>query len=87
MQQRSMTLRGWIRAVKEEPVIIDALCIRAVRAEVLSELRDARVGWSLSPDGVGSGKYDGNCFQDPLVACPTLAGWKFRTTLMVINGW
>ena len=25
MQQRSMTLRGWIRAVREEPVIIDAL--------------------------------------------------------------
>ena len=81
-QQRSMTLRGWIRAVTEDPVIIDALCIRAVRAEVLSELRDARVGWGLSPDGVGSGKHYGNCFQDPLVACPTMAGRKFRTTLI-----
>ena len=82
IQQRSMTLRGWIRAVKEEPVIIDALCIRAVRVEVFSELRDARVGWSLSPDGVGSGKHYSNCYQDPLVACPTMSGQKIRTTLI-----
>ena len=81
MQQRSMTLRGWMRAVKEEPVIIDALCIRAVRAEVFSELGDARVGWNLSPDRVGSGKHYSNFYQDRTVACPTMAG-KFRTTLI-----
>ena len=49
-----------------------------------AELSDARVGWNLSPDGVGSGKHYShysNCYQDPTVACPTMAG-KFRTTLI-----
>eukprot|EP00435_Cladocopium_sp_Y103_P060151 s367_g21.t3 len=30
----------------------------------------------------GTGKHYGNCFQDPTIPCPTLAGRKFRTTLI-----
>ena len=82
MQHRSMTLRGWIRAVREEPVILEPLCIRNVRAEIFNELAFMRIGWDLSPEGVGSGKHYANCFQDPTLACPTMSGRKFRTTLI-----
>ena len=83
MQQRSMTPRGWIRAVKEEPAILEPLCcIRNVRAEIFNELADLRIGWNLSPEGVGSGKHFANCFQDPMLPCPTMSGRKFRTTLV-----
>ena len=82
MQHRSMTLRGWIKTIKEEPVILEPLCIRNVRAEIFNELAFMRIGWNLSPEGVGSGKHYANCFQDPTLACPTMSGRKFRTTLI-----
>jgi hypothetical protein len=34
------------------------------------------------PEGVGSGKHFGSCYQDPTLACPTMSGRKFRTTLV-----
>ena len=45
-----------------------------------------RIGWNLSPEGVGSGKHYANCFQDPTLACPTMSGRKFRTTLIQHEG-
>jgi hypothetical protein len=85
MQNRSMTVRGWIRMVKHEPTITGSLDIRAVRTDVLSSLTDLRVGWHLSPEGIGSGKHYANCFRDRTLACPTMSGRKFRTTLIQDN--
>ena len=85
MQNRSMTVRGWIRMVQHEPAITDSFDIRAVRADVLSSLTDLRVGWHLSPEGIGNGKHFANCYQDPTLACPTMSGRKFRTTLIQDN--
>ena len=82
MQNRSMSVRGWVRMLKEEPEILDICDIRAVRADVLEFLSGMRVGWNLGPDGVGNGKHYGNCFQDPTLACPTMGGNKYRTTLV-----
>lgn len=84
MQNRSMTVRGWIRMVQHEPAITDSFDIRAVRADVLSSLTDLRVGWHLSPEGICNGKHFANCYQDPTLACPTMSGRKFRTTLIQV---
>ena len=81
MQNRSMTVRGWIRMVQHEP---DSLDIRAVRADVLSSLTDLRAGWHLSPEGIGNCKHFASCCQDPTLACPTMSG-KFRITLIQDN--
>eukprot|EP00435_Cladocopium_sp_Y103_P063886 s153_g25.t1 len=80
LQNRSVCLRGWIRMLRSEPEILGPLDIRAIRADVMSELSDLRVGWNLTPEGIG--KHFGSCFQDPTVACPTMAGSRYRTTLI-----
>ena len=82
LQNKSMLVRGWVRMMKDEPQVLEPFSIRAVRAELFEELSYMRVGWNLSPEGVGSGKHYGNCFQDPTLACPTMSGRKFRTTLI-----
>ena len=82
LQNKSMSVRGWVRMMRNEPEVLDPFCIRAVRAEVFDWLHDMRVGWHLSPEGVGSGKHYGSCYQDPTLACPTMSGRKFRTTLI-----
>ena len=56
MQNRSMTVRGWIRMVKQEPAIIGTLDVRAVCADVFGALADLRVGWHLDPEGLGNWK-------------------------------
>ena len=66
LQNKSMLLRGWVRMIKDEPQVLERFSIiRAVRAEIFNELSEMRVGWNLSPQGVGSGKHYGSCFQDP----------------------
>ena len=82
LQNKSMSVRGWVRMMRNEPEVLDPFCIRAVRAEVFDWLHDMRVGWHLNPEGVGSGKHYGSCYQDPTLACPTMSGRKFRTTLI-----
>ena len=82
MQNRSMTVRGWIRMVRQEPKILGTLDVRAVRADVLSSLTDMRVGWELNAEGIGRGKHYANCYQDPTMVCPTMSGQKYRTTLV-----
>ena len=57
MQNRSMTIRGWVRMVKSQPEILGQVNIRAVRADVMDYLADIRVGWSLNADSVGTGKH------------------------------
>ena len=52
LQNKSMSVRGWVRMMKNEPEVLDPFCIRAVRAEVFDWLHDMRVGWHLSPEGV-----------------------------------
>ena len=59
--------------------MIDALCIElCVLKFSLKSVMLVLVG----TDWVGSGKHCSNCYQDPPVACPTMAGRKFRTTLI-----
>ena len=82
MQNKSMSVRGWVRMMRDEPEVLEPFSIRAVREEVFNWLEEMRVGWNLSPEGVGSGKHYGSCYQDPTLACPTMAGRKFRTTLI-----
>ena len=82
MQNRSMSVRGWIRVLREEPQALGPMVIRAVRADVFGELSNMRAGWNLNTEGVGTGKHFGHCYQDPRVVCPTLSGSKFRTTLI-----
>ena len=86
MQNRSMTVRGWIRLVKQEPAIIGALDVRAVRADVFGCLAGLRVGWHLDAEGLGHGKHFANCHQEPTLACPTMGDRKFRTTIIQDNG-
>ena len=75
-------IRGWVRMVKSQPEILGQVNIRAVRADVMDYLADMRVGWSLNDDGVGTGKHYASCYQDPSLACPTMSGRKYRTTLI-----
>ena len=82
LQNKSMLLRGWVRMIKDEPQVLEPFSIRAVRAEIFNELSEMRVGWNLSPQGVGSGKHYGSCFQDPTLTCPTMSGRRYRTTLI-----
>ena len=82
LQNKSMSVRGWVRMMRDEPEVLEPFSIRAVPAEVFNELSDMRIGWNLSPDGVGSGKHFASCYQDPTFACPTMSGRKFRTTLI-----
>ena len=82
LQNRSMTVKGWIRTIKERPSELSDLHLRAVSASVFEELTDARVGWKLNEHGVGTGKHYGNCFQDPTLACPSMSGRMFRSTLI-----
>ena len=77
-----MSVRGWIRVLREEPQALGPMVTRAV----FGELSDMGVGWNLNAKGVGTGKHFGHCYQDPTLVCPTLSGSKFRTTLMQ-SGW
>jgi len=45
-----------------------------------------RIGWNLNAEGIGRGKHYGSCFQDPTVLVLTMAGDKFRTTLIQDGG-
>ena len=82
LQNRSMTVKGWIRTIKERGPEFFDMQIRAVSASVFEELTDARVGWNLNERGVGIGKRYSNCFQDPTLACPSMSGRMYRTTLI-----
>jgi hypothetical protein len=86
MQNKPMSIRGWIRFLCEEPHALRPMVIRAVRADVLPDLSDMRIGWNLNAEGIGRGKHYGSCFQDPTVFCLTMAGDKFRTTLIQDGG-
>eukprot|EP00435_Cladocopium_sp_Y103_P015276 s4186_g3.t1 len=86
MQNRSMTVRGWVRVIHEGPQVLEPLSIKAIKADVVPDLADMRVGWQLNPEGVGRGKHFAKCFQDPTLACPTMAGSKYRTTLVRDGG-
>ena len=68
--------------MRDEPEVLEPFSIRAVRAEVFDWLQEMRVGWNLSPEGVVSGKHYGSGYQDPTLACPTMFGRKYRTTLI-----
>ena len=60
--------------------------MRVVKADVVEDLAGMRVGWELNAQGVGRGEHFANCFQDPTVVCPSMAGSKFRTTLVRDSG-
>lgn len=64
----------------------DPFSIRVVKADVVEDLSGIRVGWELNAQGVGHGKHFANCFQDPTVVCPSMAGSKYRTTLVGDGG-
>ena len=75
-----MSVRGWIRVLREEPQALGPMVIRIIRANVFSDLSNMRAGWNLIAEGVGNGKHFGPCYGDPTVVCPTMAGNKYRTT-------
>ena len=76
----SFNARGWVRVLRERPQQPDPFSIRVVKADVVEDLSGMRVGWELNAQGVGRGKHFANCFQDPTVVCPSMAGSKYRTT-------
>ena len=82
MQNRSMSVRGWIRVIQSDPEPIEAGCVRAVKAEVTTDLTDVRYGWKLNAEGVGTGRHLGDTFQDPTAVVPSMSGSKYRTTLI-----
>ena len=86
LQHHSMSVRGWVRVLREEPQQFEPLSVRVVKADVIEDLAGMRVGWELDSQGVGRGKHFANCFQDPTVVCPSMAGSKFRTTLVRDGG-
>ena len=69
-----------MRVLRERPQQPDPFSIRVVKADVVEDLSGMRVGWELNAQGVGRGKHFANCFQDPTVVCPSMAGSKYRTT-------
>ena len=100
LQNRSMSVRGWIRMLKHEldaeahdnddngDVSKDSSLVRAVKADVFGGLTELRVGWHLNSDGIGTGKHFGDTFQDPSLVMPNMTGEKFRTTLVEVdNQW
>ena len=86
LQHHSMSVRGWVRVLREEPQQCESLSVRVVKVDVVEDLAGMRVGWELNAQGVGRGKHFANCFQDPTVVCPSMAGSKFRTTLVRDGG-
>ena len=84
MQNQFLAVRGWIRVLKEEQQ--ERLVVRAVMADVMPDLSEMRIGWQLNDEGVERGKYFSNCFQDPTLVCPSLAGSFHRTTLVRDGG-
>ena len=89
LQNRSMTVRGWIRAVseqKDEPVAEMSHAICAVKAQVNAELQHGPIGWNLDANGCGVGRHFDECFQDPTLAVPGMSGPKYRTTLVMEQG-
>ena len=60
--------------------------MRAVGADVISDLADMCVGWELNADGVVRGKHFSSQFQDPTLVCPSMPGSKYRTTLVRDGG-
>ena len=81
-----LAIRVWIRVLKEEPGD-SSLHVRAIgAADVVSDLADMRVGWELNSDGIGCGKHFSRHFQDPTLVCPSMAGSKYRTTLVRDGG-
>ena len=71
MQKQSLALRGWIHVLKEEPSDF-SFHVRAVGADVISDLADMCVGWELNADGVVRGKHFSSQFRDPTLVCPSI---------------
>ena len=89
LQNRSMTVIGWIRAVgeqKEESVADVSHGICAVKARVREELQHGPIGSNLDENGCGVGRHFAECFQDPTLAVPGMSGPKYRTTLVKDQG-
>ena len=84
MRNQSLAVRGWIRFLKEEQG--EPMVVRAVMADVMPDLGEMRVGWQLNDQGDGRGKHFSNCFQDPTLVVPSMAGSKYRTTLVRDGG-
>ena len=82
MQNQSLAVRGWIRILKEEQG--EPMVVKAVMAD--ADLGEMRVGWQLNDQGDGRGKHFSNCFQDPTLVVPSMAGSKYRTTLVRDGG-
>ena len=55
-------------------------------ADVMPDLSEMRIGWQLNDAGVGRRKHFSNCFQDPMLVCTSMAGSKYRTTLVHDSG-
>ena len=85
MQNRSMSVRGWIRVIKDDPNVFPNM-MRMVKAEIFGGMDELRVGWHLNAEGVGVGKHFSDCFQDPSTVVPNMSGVKFRTTLVEDRG-
>ena len=85
LQNKSMTVHGWIRVLGEkhdnsDDMIHNSIC--AVKATVGQELERGPIGWNLDETGCGVGRHYAECFQDPTLAFPQMSGPKYRTTLV-----
>ena len=89
LQNKSMTVHGWIRVLgekREDPdgMIYNSVC--AVKATLREELEKGPIGWNLDETGCGVGRHYAECFQDPTLAFPQMSGPKYRTTLVKDQG-
>jgi len=84
LQNQSMTIQGWIRAIGSLDVDNEApvSSIRAIKADVFGGMDKGPIGWHLEPDGTGVGRHYSDHFMDPSIARPDVVGNLYRTTLV-----
>lgn len=83
LQNRSIMVNGWVRALKQTTPETSLACshgVFAVRAEVMDYLSKGPVGWQLDRFDVGVGRHFSDHFQDPSLIRPGMTGPKCRTT-------
>ena len=86
LQNMSVTVKGWVRVISSDlnasNVQQPEHVVRAVRADVTSDLRLGPAGWHLDENHCGVGRHHSNCFQDPTLFRPQMSGSLYRTTLL-----
>ena len=71
-----------IRAIHEQLTGEDAVCIRAIQAEVDPSVVKGAVGWELDLRGCGTGRRFSDRFQNAWMFKPDISGALYRTTLV-----